>query len=59
MSRTRSGKTLTELLVIVAVLLGLTWMLASAGQRVYAAAQGHPGSAPSVGIKSHHRGHGR
>ncbi len=59
MSRTRSGKTLTELLVIVAVLVGLTGMLALAGQRVYAAAQGHPGSAPSVSLKNVHRGHGR
>jgi hypothetical protein len=38
MTRTRSGKTLTELLVIAAVLVGLTWMLTQAFQRVYAAA---------------------
>jgi Tfp pilus assembly protein PilV len=38
MTRTRSGKTLPELLVIVVVLLGLAGMLAHAVQKVRAAA---------------------
>jgi hypothetical protein len=59
MSRNRSGKTLTEWLVILAVLLGLTWMLAAAGQRVYAAANGQPGSPPHMSFKIPNRGHAR
>ena len=38
MTRTRSGKSLTELLVIVAVLLGLGWILTHAAQKVCAGA---------------------
>jgi hypothetical protein len=38
MTRTRSGKTLTELLVMLVVLLGLAGMLAHAVQKVRAAA---------------------
>jgi hypothetical protein len=38
MTRTRSGKTLSELVVIVVVLLGLGGMLAHAVQKVRAAA---------------------
>jgi Tfp pilus assembly protein FimT len=56
MTRTRSGKTLTELLVIAAVLAGLAWMLTQALQRVYAASQGRPRAEVSVSLKGPHRG---
>jgi hypothetical protein len=56
MTRTRSGKTLTELPVMLAVLLGLTWMLTHAVQRVYAAAQGRPRAEVSVSLKGPQRG---
>jgi hypothetical protein len=44
MTRTRSGKTLTELLVMLVVLLGLTGMLAHAVQKVRAASATRPGT---------------
>jgi hypothetical protein len=45
MTRTRSGKTLTELLVMIVVLVGLSGMLAHAVQKVCAAAGNPPGPA--------------
>jgi hypothetical protein len=53
MTRTRSGKSLTELLVIVAVLAGLGWMLTHAVQRVCASATNdRPSVTASVSLKA-------
>jgi hypothetical protein len=54
MTRTRSGKTLSELVVIVVVLLGLGGMLAHAVQKVRAAADAPPvkaAEAPRVKVE--------
>jgi len=56
MTRTRSGKSLTELLVITAVLMGLGWMLTHAVQKVWAGGtHDHPKAAASVSLKAPQR----
>jgi hypothetical protein len=60
MTRTRSGKTLTELLTMLAVVLGLTGMLAYSVQKVCAVGlapdRGGPGGAEvSVNLKARQR----
>lgn len=60
MTRTRSGKTLTELLTMVVVLLGLSGMLAYSVQKVCAVGFGpgraEPGGAEvSVNLKGQQR----
>jgi hypothetical protein len=61
MTRTRSEKSLTELLVMVVVLLGLSGMLAHAFQRICVAADhtfsraGAVGTAASASVNNPHR----
>jgi hypothetical protein len=61
MTRTRSGKTFLELLVMVVVLAGLGGMLAHAVQKVRAAADTPPGriepprATASISVKAPHK----
>ncbi len=53
MTRTRSGKTLTELLTMLIVVLGLSGMLAYSAQKVWATGRGEPGGTQvSVNLKA-------
>jgi hypothetical protein len=59
MTRTRSGKTLTELLTMLAVVLGLSGMLAYSVQKVcavgFAPARGPGGAEVSVSLNGPQR----